>query len=272
MTLPKRSKASAWATSAAVVVAAGAAACRSGVELVGVDRVAGAARAARRRRAARPPGRRGRGRGTSPTPARGGAGERRDVDRLDDAAEALRGQREQAVVGADEDPVLLGGAQRDRAALAADLGVDDREVHARRAVRQRAAQHERAGAHVVAGDAVGEVDDPRLGRDPRDDAVADADEVVVEAVVGQEGDDRCHRTARLSAGTVAEPGSASAMSDPRSTPDDAQRAAARRARGGAARRARGAAGGRGRARARRRTRCPASRPRASRPPRAERPA
>ena len=77
-------------------------------------------------------------------------GERRDVDRLDRAAEALGGQREQPVVGPDEDAVLLGGAHGDRAALAADLGVDDREVHAGREVGQRAAQHQRAGAHVVA--------------------------------------------------------------------------------------------------------------------------
>ena len=56
--------------------------------------------------------------------------------------------------GPDEDALVLGGAHRHGAALAADLGVDDREVHAGREVGQRAAQHERAGAHVVAIDAV----------------------------------------------------------------------------------------------------------------------
>ena len=66
------------------------------------------------------------------------------------APEALDGQRQQAVVGADEDAVVLRRPHRDGAALAADLGVDDREVHAGREVGQCAAQHERAGAHVVA--------------------------------------------------------------------------------------------------------------------------
>ena len=109
-----------------------------------------------------------------------------------------RGERQQAVVGADEDAVVLGRAQRDRAPLAADLGVDDREMHARRAVRQRAAQDERAGAHVVARDAVGDVDDARLGRDARDHAVADPDEVVGEAVVGEERDRALHRASTRS--------------------------------------------------------------------------
>ena len=78
----------------------------------------------------------------------------RDVDGLHGASEAVDGQREQAVVGADEDALVLGGAHRHGAALAADLGVDDGEVHAGREVGQRAAQHERAGAHVVAIDPV----------------------------------------------------------------------------------------------------------------------
>ena len=92
----------------------------------------------------------------------------RDVDGLHGAPEALDGQRQQAVVGPDEDAVVLGGAHRHGAALAADLGVDDREVHAGREVGQRAAQHERAGAHVVAIDAVGDVDDraPRARSGP----------------------------------------------------------------------------------------------------------
>ena len=47
----------------------------------------------------------------------------------------------------------------------ADLGVDDREVHAGRRERQRAAQHERAGADVVARDVVREVDDADVRRD-----------------------------------------------------------------------------------------------------------
>ena len=41
---------------------------------------------------------------------------------------------------------------------APDLGVDDREVHARRRVGQRPREHQRAGEHGLARDAVGEVD------------------------------------------------------------------------------------------------------------------
>ena len=137
---------------AAVLVAAGAGRVQRR-ELVGVDRVA---RVGQRRA-----GRQVRGhRREQVAPVEGGrrrleaVRRARDVDGLDGAAEALDGQREQAVVGPDEDAVLLGGAHRDGAALAADLGVDDREVHAGREVGQRAAQHERAGAHVVALDAV----------------------------------------------------------------------------------------------------------------------
>ena len=86
-------------------------------DLVGVDRVA---RVGQRRAG----GQRGGDRGEDVAAVEGRAtrleavARARDVDDLDDAAEALRGEREQAVVGADEDPVLLGGPQRDRAALA----------------------------------------------------------------------------------------------------------------------------------------------------------
>ena len=97
-------------------------------------------------------------------------GSRRCWERLISTASATPpkrcgGGQQQAVVGADEDAVLLGGAQRDGAPLGADLGVDDREVDAGREVRQRAAQDERAGADVVARDAVRDVDDARVGRD-----------------------------------------------------------------------------------------------------------
>ena len=146
---------------------------------------------ARRRRAARRPS----ASGSPPREARGDRGEQvaavegrrhrlepprraRDVDRLDDAAEALGGEHQQAVVGPDEQPVLLGGAQRDRAPPRADLGVDDGEVHAGRRERQRALERERPGEHVVARDAVPEVDDARLRAQPRDHPVDHADELV----------------------------------------------------------------------------------------------
>ena len=105
----------------------------------------------------------------------------------------------------------------------------------------------------MAVDPVADVDDARLGRDPRHDAVAHAYELVVVAVVGQEGDHCRHRhgASLVVVAAARRPGSVSAMSDQPSTPDDgSQRAAARRARRGPARRSRGAPGGRGRARAR----------------------
>ena len=88
-----------------------------------------------------------------------------------------------------------------------DPRIDDREVHGRRHVLQRAAQDERAGAHVVAGDAVGDVDDPDVGRDLRDDPVADADEVVAEPVVAEERHDRHARVECM----ARRPGNRSAM-------------------------------------------------------------
>jgi hypothetical protein len=114
------------------------------------------------------------------------------VDRLHRAAEACRGERQQPVVRADQEPVLLGGAQRDRAALAADARIDHRQMDARREVGQRPAEDQRAGAHVVALDAVRHVEHADLRRQARDDAVAHADELVVVAVVGQERYDSGH--------------------------------------------------------------------------------
>src|SRR3712207_7725330 len=48
------------------------------------------------------------------------------------------------------------------------LGIDDREVHAERQVRQRVAQRDRPVADVVARDAVRHVDQLGLGHDPPD--------------------------------------------------------------------------------------------------------
>ena len=66
----------------------------------------------------------------------GSSRERRagDVDRLDHAAGALAGEPQQTVVGADQEPVV-GEPERDRAALGADVRVDDREMDAQRACR-----------------------------------------------------------------------------------------------------------------------------------------
>ena len=69
-------------------------------------------------------------------------GSRGRCDR-DDAAEPLRRRHEQAVVGADQDVAARGRIAIGQA-LGADAGVDDRQVHADRHVRQR--RPERAGA------------------------------------------------------------------------------------------------------------------------------
>ena len=114
VTLPKRSKAIACATQL-LAVGLGERHLEPH-ELVGVDRLAG-----RRERGAR-----GEVRGHGGEDVAAVEGRRRrleaqrraaDVDRLDDPAEAPRGERQQAVVGADEDAVLLGRAQRDGATL-----------------------------------------------------------------------------------------------------------------------------------------------------------
>ena len=120
---------------------------------------------------------------------------RGDLDRLRDAAEALGRGHEEAVVGAHEQPVLLLGAQRDRPALRAHLGIDHRQVHARGRVRQGALEHPRSRLHVLPRDAVAEVDHPRVRRRRGDDAVDDADELVGQPVVGEERDRERHRSA-----------------------------------------------------------------------------
>src|SRR5581483_11307138 len=78
-------------------------------------------------------------------------------------------------------------------AVRADSRVDDGEVDAFGHVRQRAREHEGALQHLLGLDAVRDAEDVRVGRDPLDHAVAGADEVVLEAEVGQEGDDHAER-------------------------------------------------------------------------------
>ena len=120
---------------------------------------------------------------------------RRDLDGLRHAAEPLGRGHEQAVVRADEQAVLLLRAQRDRASLRAHLGVDHRQVHARGRVRQSALEHPRSRLHVLPRDAVTDVDHPGVRAQAREHAVDDADELVGQAVVGEERDRERHRSA-----------------------------------------------------------------------------
>ena len=150
--LPKRSIASACATSAPSSRGSGSSSCRA----VRVERVAASSSSAP---AAQPCGHRRED--VAPVERRG--------DRLEPvgraamstailhAAAALARRAQQAVVGPDEQATVP-GAQGERAAPRADLGIDDREVNARRAVGERVAQHERARRTSCRGIAVREVD------------------------------------------------------------------------------------------------------------------
>jgi hypothetical protein len=160
-------------------------------ELVGVERRAGVGQ----RLAGGEPG--GDRREQVAAVERGGDGlepprRRRDLDRLGDPAEALGGGQQEAVVGADEQAVVERGAQRDGAAAGADLRVDDREMDAGRRVGEGAREHQRAGEDGLARNAVGEVDDAGGRAFVRDDGVHDPDELVLQPVVGEEGDRARH--------------------------------------------------------------------------------
>jgi hypothetical protein len=109
------------------------------------------------------------------------------------AARHRDSRREQPVVGSDEHALTTGDLDGDGAARRADTGIDDREDHAGVDVLDGARQGERTGADVVRRDAVGDVDDRRVRGDGPDDRLADADELVVEAVVGEERDGRVPR-------------------------------------------------------------------------------
>jgi hypothetical protein len=105
---------------------------------------------------------------------------------IDGAAEGLGGQRQQAVVGPDERRALS-RSDHDRAAVGSDAGVDDRQVHGRRHEPHGLSEHVRAGAQVLGRDRVGDVEDLDVGSESLDDAAANADELVLEAVVAREG-------------------------------------------------------------------------------------
>src|SRR5262249_41922480 len=82
------------------------------------------------------------------------------------------------------------GAYGKGAAVAADVGVDDREVHAHRHEVNGVPQDDRSLKDRLRVDPVRDIDDVSVRGDARHHAVARADEVVVEAEVGEERDDR----------------------------------------------------------------------------------
>ena len=131
-----------------------------------------------------------------------------DVDGLLDPSEPLPGQRQQAVVRPHQHPLLAREAQGDGPPGAPHARIDDREMDPLGHIGQSRREHQRARADVVAGDRVGDVDHARLGTAARDHAVADADELVVVAVVRQEGDRGWHPLQQASRGPPVLPGAA----------------------------------------------------------------
>ena len=101
-------------------------------------------------------------------------------------------RRQQAVVGADEQMPVVGGADGDGPSRPADPGIDDREVDADRRVGSGVAEHGGALTDVVTPDSVGQVDHLGARRDAGDHGTADAGEVVGDPVVGEEGDRQSH--------------------------------------------------------------------------------
>src|SRR5262245_9702884 len=115
----------------------------------------------------------------------GGLGE---LDRLLDAAKPLRRDQQKPVVRPDVGAAVA-PAESEGLAIAPDAGVDHGQVHSLGHVRKRAREYEGALEHVGRRDPVRDVDHLSFGRDALDDAVTRADEVVLEAEVGQEGDE-----------------------------------------------------------------------------------
>ena len=111
-----------------------------------------------------------------------------ELDGAVGAADHRDGGGEQPVVGSDEHRLAVADLDGDGAPIGADAGIDHREHDARREVLRAAGEREAAAANVVGLDLVREVDDGDLGGDRADHRLHDADELVGEAVVGQEGD------------------------------------------------------------------------------------
>ncbi len=127
----------------------------------------------------RRPGRRGRGRGTWPTPARAASGDA-PTSNTSSIPEALRGRDEQPVVRSDEP-----ARRRTRIATARRAPPTPGSTTARCTPggreRQRPREPPRARAHVLRRHAVPEVHHPRRRRDPRDHALDHADVLVARA-------------------------------------------------------------------------------------------
>ena len=209
-------------------------------------------RARHRRRGAPPRGRRRRARGRCVPPARDDRRARR-ARRPRPHRPAARPPRGGARCPARRRAARRRPRSATRLALAPDAGVDDRQMDSLGHVRQRVREDERALEDVRRRDPVRDVDHVRLGRDALDDAVAGADEVVLEAEVGQEGDEpeRCRELNRFDEplpvvgprlGDDAQPAAAGLRGGDRADRDAGQRRARARRSSGLRRRRRGRRG------------------------------
>ncbi len=98
------------------------------------------------------------------------------------------GRRQQEPVVRSDEEASRRVREGDRAPYPAHARVDDRQVHARGHVRERAREDVGALQHLRCRDAVRDVDDASVRRDLGDNPVAGPDEVVPETEVAQEAD------------------------------------------------------------------------------------
>src|SRR4029079_18728083 len=124
----------------------------------------------------------------------------RDLDRLRDPAQALRRDEEEPVIRSDVQSLVL-PAERDRLPLAPDPRVDDGDVHPGGHVGESVCEHESALKHMLRRDPVRDVDHLDIRRDALDHAATGSGEVVLQAEIGQEGDELACDAASLTAAT-----------------------------------------------------------------------
>ncbi len=119
----------------------------------------------------------------------------RELPHLVDPTQRLRGWHEEPVVRPDQD-VAAGCPNGDRPALSSDTGVDDRDVHPGREVRQRESEQEAAIADRVLPHRVPDVDDLRVAADREHYRPAGRGRAV-QPEVGEEADHGARTLGRL---------------------------------------------------------------------------
>jgi hypothetical protein len=136
--------------------------------------------------------------------ADGGEAVRRALEQMrgNDSTEPFRCGQQQAVVRSDE-VVAPAGSQRDGAPFGAHAGVHDREVNTCGKVGQGGPQDRGAVGDAVAGNAVADVDEPDVGGDAQDDALACRHGWIGHAEVGQERNDSCSHATHGSRGDAS---------------------------------------------------------------------